>query len=238
MRYAILADIHANLEALEAVLADGEERGGFDQIWCLGDIVGYGPDPGPCIERLRGYPHRAVAGNHDWAAIGRLELSGFNPDAAAAALWTAERLSAEEAGYLDSLPLQSGKEDFTLVHGSPRSPIWEYLASPGVAQACFPLFSTPFCLVGHTHIPALFRERQGMAPLPPLLSLSGERLILNPGGVGQPRDGDPRAAYALYDDQARGVYHFRVSYDIATTQGKMVERGLPPTLAARLSLGW
>lgn len=238
MRYAILADIHANLEALEAVLKDLEKRGGADEIWCLGDIVGYGPDPGPCIKRLVSYPHQAVAGNHDWAAIGRLALSAFNPDAAAAALWTADQLSPQEVHYLDSLPLQIIKGDFTLVHGSPRSPLWEYIIAPLTAQASFPLFSTPYCLVGHTHIPALFQERRGMGLLPPLLPLSEERLIVNPGGVGQPRDGDPRAAYTLYDEGTRTLHHFRVSYDVGRTQHKMMGKGLPPTLAARLSLGW
>lgn len=237
MRYAILADIHGNLPALEAVLSDIEGRGGVDEIWCLGDIVGYGPDPHSCIELLRQYKHVCVAGNHDWAAIGKLGVDDFNPYAAAAALWTARQLSTSDIDYLKSLPLRLVKGDFTLVHGSPREPIWEYILSPLEAAVNFEYFSTPFCLVGHSHVPLLFRSNGQMTYLPEKMALEEKPLILNPGGVGQPRDGDPRASYAIYDEGEKVFYHFRIPYDIATTQRRMMEAGLPLPLALRLSYG-
>jgi len=237
MRYAILADIHGNLAALEAVLEDIERRGGVDEIWCLGDIVGYGPEPRLCIERLRQYRHICVAGNHDWAAIGKLGVDDFNPHAAAAALWTARQLAPQDVGYLESLPVRLVRGDFTLVHGSPREPIWEYILSPFEAEINFEYFSTPFCLVGHSHVPLLFHRGGRMEYLPEKLVLEEKPLILNPGGVGQPRDGDPRASYAIYDAAENTLYHFRILYDIGTTQRRMMEAGLPLPLALRLSYG-
>jgi predicted phosphodiesterase len=238
MRYAILADIHSNLAAFEAVLKDIEERGGVEGIWCLGDIIGYGPDPHACIELLNRYKHIAIAGNHDWAAIGKLELTDFNPYAAAAARWTAHQLTKEDIKYIENLPLTLGEGDFTLVHGSPRHPIWEYLLSPEDAEENFSHFNSRFCLIGHSHIPFFTQQGEGMLKrLPPSLPLGNERLIINPGGVGQPRDGDPRASYVIYDSQEGVIYHHRIPYDIAFTQRKMVELGLPSPLAIRLSYG-
>ncbi len=237
MRYAILADIHSNLEALQAVLEHAAGQGDFAEVWCLGDIVGYGPDPTPCLESLRRYPYVAVAGNHDWAATGKVRIDDFNPDAAAAVQWTGQHLSQEDIRYLEDLPLQVVREDFTLVHGSPRQPIWEYLFSAVEAADNFPLFATPYCLVGHSHVPLLFRQGKGAESFPPSLSLGEERLIINPGGVGQPRDGDPRASYAIYDSDSRTLRRFRVPYDLELTQRKMMEQGLPLKLAVRLGLG-
>ncbi|GAH83966.1 unnamed protein product, partial [marine sediment metagenome] len=144
MRYAIIADIHANLAAFTAVLNDIERRGGVEEMWCLGDVVGYGPDPHQCIELLRQHNHVCIAGNHDWAAIGKLSLSEFNPDAAAACRWTVQQLSPEDVDYLESLPLVIEKGDFTLVHGSPREPIWEYLLSISSARQNFAYFQSQF----------------------------------------------------------------------------------------------
>jgi len=243
VRYAIIADIHANLAAFTAVLDDIERRGGVEERWCLGDVVGYGPDPHQCIELLRHYNHVCVAGNHDWAAIGKLSLSEFNPDAAAACRWTAQQLSPEDVDYLESLPLVIEKDDFTLVHGSPREPIWEYLLSIGNAKQNFAYFQSQFCLVGHSHVPLVFRYTEtGACSFSPFLTniglvLGKSRLIINPGGVGQPRDGDPRASYAIYDSQARVVRLYRIPYDINVTQNKMVKHNLPVRLVARLSHG-
>ena len=243
MRYAIIADIHANLAAFTAVLDDIERRGGVEERWCLGDVVGYGPDPHQCIELLRHYNHVCVAGNHDWAAIGKLSLSEFNPDAAAACRWTAQQLSPEDVDYLESLPLVIEKDDFTLVHGSPREPIWEYLLSISTARQNFTYFQSQFCLVGHSHVPLVFRYTEtGACSFSPFLTniglvLGKSRLIINPGGVGQPRDGDPRASYAIYDSQARVVRLYRIPYDINVTQNKMVKHNLPVRLVARLSHG-
>jgi len=242
MRFAILADIHSNLAAFEAVLSDADGRGGFDRIWCLGDVVGYGPDPNECIKRLRQFEHVCIAGNHDWAAIGKMDTSDFNPVAAVAAHWTAQQLTAAGKDYLQDLPLTLHEDDFTLAHGSPREPIWEYLLSTEAAQNNFACFETPYCLVGHSHVPLIF-ELAGnkavyrMFPEGTNLKLGKKRIIINPGGVGQPRDGDPRASYALYDTEARTIRHYRVEYDIPATQKKMEKRGLPTPLILRLSVG-
>ena len=243
MRYAILGDIHSNLAAFEAVLRDADDRGGFDKIWCLGDVVGYGPDPHECIERLRQFEHVCVAGNHDWAAIGKMDTADFNPVAARACHWTAQQLTAEDKDYLQNLPLTLRENDFTLVHGSPREPIWEYLLSIEAAQDNFANFETAYCLVGHSHVPLIFELFGSNAiyrvfPEETGLKLEENRLIINPGGVGQPRDGDPRASYAIYDAKALTICHYRVEYDIPATQKKMAERGLPMPLILRLSVGW
>jgi predicted phosphodiesterase len=243
MRYAILADIHANLAAFTAVLDDIKNRGGVEEIWCLGDVVGYGPDPHPCLELLCRHRHVCVAGNHDWAAIGKLDTNYFNPDAAAACHWTARQLSPDDVDYLKKLLLVIEKGDFTLAHGSPREPIWEYLLSTDAAQENFAHFKSPFCLVGHSHVPLAFQYGEtGVVSFNPFspdidLALGESRLIINPGGVGQPRDGDPRASYAIYDSETKMVRLYRVPYDIRATQAKMVERGLPIRLATRLSFG-
>ena len=241
MRYALLADIHSNLVAFEAVLRDIAEKGGVEELWCLGDVVGYGPDPSACIALLRNRPHLCVAGNHDWAAIGKVDISDFNPDAAQACRWTGEQLSAEDVNYLESLPLTLTRGDFTIAHGSPRQPIWEYVLSTQSAEDNLRFFETRYCLIGHSHVPLVF-EHVGktcvLGELPAALTLGKNRLIINPGGVGQPRDGDPRAAYAIYDEKDKVIYHYRIPYDIADTQERMVANGLSTFLVMRLSHGW
>jgi len=244
MRYAILADIHANLTAFQAILTHAAQVGGFDAVWCLGDVVGYGPDPHECLELLRRHRHLCVAGNHDLAAVGKIDTSDFNRDAAQANRWTAGQLTREDVEYLSRLPLTFREHDVTLVHGSPRQPIWEYILSPRDALDNFPLFDTPYCLVGHSHAPVVFERLGDNRCVAHLLAdgeripLGAERLIINPGGVGQPRDGDPRAAYAIYDADSRGVYHYRIEYDIQGTQQRMKKQGLAPRLVARLAEGW
>ncbi|MFC1941327.1 metallophosphoesterase family protein [Chloroflexota bacterium] len=243
MRYAIIGDIHANLAAFTAVLDDIERRGGVEKIWCLGDIVGYGPDPHECVELLRQTDHICVAGNHDWAAIGKIGTSEFNPDAAAACHWTAKQLRPADIVYLESLPLVIEEDDFTLVHGSPREPIWEYVISISLAKQNFACFKSQFCLVGHSHAPIVFSySDSGTYSASPFLpnvglALGKNRMIINPGGVGQPRDGDPQASYAIYDNESKMIRLYRIPYDIHTTQDKMVKSGLPIRLATRLSYG-
>ena len=161
MRYAILSDIHANLTAFEAVLDDIEHQGGVEKVWCLGDVVGYGPEPHQCVELLRQCNHVCVAGNHDLAAIGKVDTAYFNPDAATACHWTAQQLSSEDIKYLESLSLVIEGGDFTLAHGSPREPIWEYLLSASSAKENFAYFKSRFCLVGHSHVPLVFRYKEG-----------------------------------------------------------------------------
>jgi predicted phosphodiesterase len=242
MRYAIIADIHANLAAFTAVLGDIEQKGGVDEIWCLGDIVGYGPDPHQCLELLRRYNHVCVAGNHDWAATGKIDTSYFNPLAAAACQWTAQQLSPEDIQYLESLPLTIEKGDFILVHGSPMEPIWEYIISTSIAARNFAFSRSPFCLVGHSHVPVVFRSEGDSVSATQFspgigMVLGKSRLIINPGGVGQPRDGDARASYAIYDSEGRVIRLYRIPYDISATQDKMMQAGLPIHLVTRLEEG-
>ena len=242
MRALIVSDIHSNIEALDAVIADAEDQGGFDSIWCLGDMVGYGPDPSPTLRRLRALDLVAVAGNHDYAAAGVIDAADFNGAAYAAIRWTAYQLDNDEKRFLSGLPTVSLQSPFTLVHGSLRAPIEEYLLHPTQAQATLQLLTTPYCLVGHSHQPFLCRE---MAPFPVFLPLTegvpsplGDvRTIINPGSVGQPRDRDTRASYAIFDSGVSAIEHYRVEYNIAATQDKMRRAGLPAYLAERLSHG-
>lgn len=244
MRYLIISDIHSNLAAFEAVLADA---GSFDKVWCLGDMVGYGPDPNECVERLRDLPHICVAGNHDWATLGKLDIKDFNPDAQKACLWTREQLSPSNWRYLEALPENLIEEGFTLVHGSPRYPIWEYILSLSIAEANFEYFDTRFCFIGHTHVPIIYRHHpqnpnrtcDALMPSPDARLVLGEnRLIINPGSVGQPRDGDPRASYAILDSDELTLEYRRISYPIEETQARMMKMGLPVRLIMRLAYGW
>ena len=242
MRIAIVSDVHSNLEALDAVLRDAEESGGVDEVWCLGDIVGYGPEPSRVIAALRDRRTVAVAGNHDRAACGLLSLEEFNPYAGAAVRWTSEQLSRDEADYLSSLPLTRTSGDFTLVHGSLRAPEWEYLLEPDQAEVHFALQTTRYSLIGHSHLTFHVEERGRSPHFAPnrdrdTVALGEQRLILNPGSVGQPRDGDSRSAYILYDRDAALVTFRRVEYDIRATQRKMCDAGLDQWLIDRLAVG-
>ncbi len=246
MRALIVSDIHSNLEAFDAVLADADAHGGYETVWFLGDLVGYGADPGPCIDRLRSLPNLAIAGNHDHAATGKLNPDLFNGAARAAALWTAHRLNDDELDYLAGLPEVRTLGEFTHVHGSLRDPVMEYLISEPAALATFALMETPFCLVGHSHYPLVWTEHEQGADVEllesgaPLTLETGQRVIVNPGSVGQPRDGDWRASYLIYDSDAGdagALLHHRVEYDIAAAQRKIREAGLPESLAERLSRG-
>ena len=243
MRYAILADIHANLAAFEAVLGDIEQRGGADEFWSLGDVIDYGPDPQACLDRLLKLNCVGVAGNHDLAAIGKISTADFNQTAALATNWTKGQLGPEDTAYLKNQPMVIERGDFTLVHGSPRDPIWEYLTQPGLARVNFACFKTRYCLIGHSHIPLVFETdddddvRLSGFPTDGRLKLTGKRLIINPGSVGQPRDGDPRASYAIYDEENKTLTLHRVSYDIGLTQSRMTAHGLPERLITRLSYG-
>ncbi len=242
MRCAILADIHANLAALTAVLKDIEVKGGVDEVWCLGDIVGYGPEPSECIKLLRNYKPVCVAGNHDLGAVGKLDLTFFNPAAAQTCSWTAEKLNPAALSYLELLPETVVKGDFLLVHGSPSSPIMEYVISNSIAERNFAFFEERYCLVGHTHAPLAFKQEDGKITSIPLSSgiglvLGKPRMIINPGAVGQPRDGDPRASYAIYDSEGKIFRVYRIPYDIRATQDKMMAAGLPVSLVTRLEVG-
>lgn len=238
-RVALLADVHGNLVALEAVLA---AAGHVDGIWVMGDTAGYGPDPSDVLALLRERGARMVAGNHDLAVATGHGLDAFNPHAAAAARIHRGWLSAEERDVLAALPLTLEADGFTLCHGSLRDPIWEYVLSAGQARATLELAKTPHCCNGHTHVPALYRADDGrVAPDPFVIgrpiALAG-RLLVNPGSVGQPRDRDARAAYAILDTAAKTVSFERAHYDVAETQRRIRARGLPELLAERLAIGW
>ncbi|MCB9140255.1 MAG: metallophosphoesterase family protein [Caldilineaceae bacterium] len=264
MRILILSDIHANLVALETVLSTA--AGQYDAIWCLGDVVGYGPRPNECAQIIAEKAELCVMGNHDWAALGRpgMDVNDFNPQARQAVLWTRRKLTEENRAFLDSLsdqPVQSERApDILVTHASPREPVWEYILTPSIALENFAVFSEPICLVGHTHKPAVYRWRlhseadeddeelysvatvdylQPYVGVPVELTTSAqERLILNPGSVGQPRDNDARAAYAILDlDQHTWTYE-RVAYPIELTQSQMRAERLPKRLVDRLSFGW
>jgi predicted phosphodiesterase len=249
MRYLILSDIHANLVALDTVL-EAADLATIDQVWCLGDVVGYGPNPNECVDRMREKATICLMGNHDWAALGKIDISDFNPEARLAIEWTQAQLNEASVEFLNGLEgrLDGVHPDFTLAHASPRHPIWEYLLYPSSAAENFPFFDTRFCLVGHTHKPVIFRQEVGqedVLPLQPAINVplplaytEGVRFIINPGSVGQPRDNDPRAAYAIYDDETGALTFYRIPYDIAETQRRMEAAGLPDRLIARLEFGW
>ncbi|MGI6367163.1 MAG: metallophosphoesterase family protein [Anaerolineae bacterium] len=242
MRALVVSDIHGNLEALKAVLADA---GPFDMLWCLGDLVGYGPEPNACIQVVRSFRHLSIPGNHDWGVLGRLDLNDFNIDARQANLWTRSQLTADARQYLEGLPEMRVEADITLAHGSPRYPIWEYLLYPSTAALNMAHFDTRLCLVGHTHVPIRYSnegeavdvEMHALEERRPLVLEQG-RHILNPGSVGQPRDGDPRAAYMLLDTETLNVEHRRIAYPVSRTQERMRELRLPERLISRLEVGW
>lgn len=242
MRILVISDIHANLTALEAVLQDAGE---FDSVWCLGDLVGYGPDPNECIHRIRQLPGIVcLLGNHDAAVIGRIDIDSFNHEAQMVVAWTRDVITPDNLAYLRQLPERLVIDSVTLVHGSPRQPIWEYLLDTRTATQNFDYFSTPYCFVGHSHLPSIFHLGDGKRNaklIIPEAQLSLEltpRAILNPGSVGQPRDRDPRAAYAIYDPEMQTWAYHRVEYRVSEVQERMVSACLPRRHIVRLSAGW
>jgi diadenosine tetraphosphatase ApaH/serine/threonine PP2A family protein phosphatase len=244
MRVLVISDIHANLTALEAVLKDA---GTVDEIWCLGDLIGYGPDPNAVIERLRALPNLAccLLGNHDVALLGDMNFAVFNTEARKSLLWQQDEINSSNLAYLRNLPQNTlERENVTLAHGSPRDPVWEYILNTLTARLNFEAFETPYCFVGHSHIQCFFhldpvkdRVSLEISPVNQAIKLS-PRMILNPGSVGQPRDRNPLAAYAFYDSTAETWEPRRVAYDIEAVQKRIRAAGLPEKHAARLTDGW
>jgi diadenosine tetraphosphatase ApaH/serine/threonine PP2A family protein phosphatase len=239
MRVAVLSDIHANLVALDAVLA---AAGRVDAVWQLGDIVGYGPEPDGVVARLTEIGAVGVAGNHDLAALGGDEIDWFNPDARAAMLWTRGRIDEATRAWLAGLPRTRIEAAMTLVHGSPRDPVWEYITSVPVARANLAVLETPVGLHGHTHLPMAWADRDGrveaISPGPgSSFRLDGRPVLLNPGSVGQPRDGDPSAAWLEIDTDAGLATWRRTAYDVEAVRQAMLDAGLPERLADRLRVG-
>jgi predicted phosphodiesterase len=240
MRVAVISDVHANRHALDAVLqaVDAERP---DAIWCLGDTVGYGPHPNECCDLVRDRADLCLVGNHDLVVLGRLTVSDFNEEAAAAALWTSDVLTEESHAFLAALKPSAEADGVDLYHASARDPVWEYILTEEAARATFELADASLILVGHSHVALALRDDGrrvvgGLAPLGTDVELSG-RWLLNPGSVGQPRDGDRRAAWLLLDLERRFASFRRVTYPVESTQVEMRERGLPPLLAARLERG-
>jgi diadenosine tetraphosphatase ApaH/serine/threonine PP2A family protein phosphatase len=244
MTYGLISDIHGNLEALDAVLSELKD---VDAFLCLGDIVGYGPDPVACLDRVRGLPHLVcVVGNHDLAATDGENLDWFNPFARAAIEWTAEQLSPQDKQYLRSLPLTAHVDTAILVHGSLLDPEkMNYITSPAEARLCFDAMPGDLTFIGHTHITEYYRARK-RARLPDQVPLwpGGDiplddrlRYIINPGAVGQPRDGNPAASFATWDLDTRTITIRRTPYDIPRVQDKMRKAVLPEYLSDRLSIG-
>jgi diadenosine tetraphosphatase ApaH/serine/threonine PP2A family protein phosphatase len=243
VRVLVISDVHANYTALQAVLADA---GQVDEVWCLGDIVGYGPDPNRCIQRIRELPNlTCLLGNHDVALLGAMPLYSFNGEARLALEWQEGVLTASNLAFLRSLPERlQVRGQVSLVHGSPRDPVWEYVVNTLSARLNFDFFETPWCVVGHSHTQCIFQLEQERNRISLDIPHLGEtlklkpRAILNPGSVGQPRDRDPRAAYAIYDTEAETWEPRRVEYDIAEVQQRIRKAGLPEKHAVRLAYGW
>ena len=238
MRVAVLSDIHGNLNALEAVLGAAS----VDEVWCLGDVVGYGARPNECCELVRERASVCLAGNHDLVVVGTLGIEEFSHDAADAAAWARTQLTEENRAWLAGLPSMTERDGTLLAHASPRDPVWEYVLSNDVALASLEATEAPLVLVGHSHVALDLglvdgELTGGLAAAGLELDLDAARWLLNPGSVGQPRDGDPRAAWLLLDFEARRATYERVDYDVAGTQAEIRAAGLPELLAARLESG-
>jgi len=244
MRYLVLSDIHANLEALEAVLDTAGEK--WDAVLVLGDLVGYGADPNAVVERVRGIQHATVIrGNHDKVGAGLESVAGFNHLARQAILWTTTALTAPNRAWVAALPAGPVVVDATvqICHGSPFDED-VYIFDDLDARRSFGVMQRPLCVFGHTHVPAAFQFDMDLRHMPPprgpefKISLySGSRYLVNCGAVGQPRDGDPRASYGVIDTDDQSVTVYRVAYDVVTAQEKIVQAGLPDVLAQRLAIG-
>lgn len=244
MRILLISDVHSNLSALDAVIQDA---GDFEQVWCLGDVVGYGPQPNECISRLCGFNLICLAGNHDLAVVGKTALWDFTQSAREVIFWTRHWLTNANYDWLNSLsaaPLVV-EHRITMVHASPRDPVWEYIVERATAKDNLAFMETPICLNGHSHIPIIFRKPwDGLKvleePLPvnlPIHLTTYDQVFINPGSVGQPRDEDPRASYALVDLDAMTLTHRRVQYDFTATQKLMKQAKLPDRLIRRLRFG-
>lgn len=239
MLYGVIADIHGNLPALEVVLEELDSAG-IDRLLCAGDVVGYAAHPSECIQTVQERTDAMVAGNHDWAVAGRMETSYFNADARDAVEWTVDHVSEEERSWLADLPLVERSDDITLVHSTLYYPeYFDYIQTLYQAELCFSRMESSIAFVGHSHVPVIFLDGRPVEYfLPNRFEMAeGDRVIVNVGSVGQPRDSDPRASYVLYDSDAGQVEMHRVRYDVRSAAGSILEAGLPITNAHRLRYG-
>ncbi|MBN2105842.1 MAG: metallophosphoesterase family protein [Deltaproteobacteria bacterium] len=241
MKTAFISDVHGNLEAFTSV-CESIKQEHVDRIVFLGDIVGYGANPNECIELLQSLTNYAAAGNHDWAAAGRQSAHAFNAFAAEALEWTRATLTRENMLFLRSLPLSLDMREFLGVHASPSMPDrWRYVFNALDAEAVFGTFSHRLCFIAHTHCPVIFEKLVDAPVVPEFPAMAAfhpcGRYIINCGSVGQPRDGDPRASYGVYDTSDNRYHLVRVEYDLLSVQKKIRRAGLPDYLAYRLSVG-
>lgn len=238
-RYAILGDIHSNWEALSAVLKDAAEQHATGYV-CVGDVVGYNASPIECLEKVRELKFVCVRGNHDHYCSHDEHLGSFHPLAAVVINWTRSQLSPEQCAWLKHLPYLKTAENFTIVHATLDMPEkWAYMFDDLDAITNFTYQVTPVCFHGHTHVPIVFRGSNKVTTMPftKMKIERGHKYFVNVGSVGQPRDGDPRAAYATYDMKTREIELRRVAYDVETAQSKIIDVGLPKWLAERLPMG-
>ncbi len=240
MRYAIISDIHGNLEGLQAVLRECS-LAQVQAVLCSGDIVGYGANPKECLEIIRQFKIISVAGNHDWAVSGRLDFSHFTDDGRRAVEWTRGHIAMEDIAYLNALELSIKNKDCILVHASLYEPQqFRYMTNLSKASISFPLMDVPVCFIGHTHVPGVFVEADGKIYNMDNSTIEIQlkyKYIVNVGSVGQPRDGNPMASFCIYDTQLQTIELRRVPYNIHEAQRKIIEAGLPRTLASRLAVG-
>lgn len=240
MKILVFSDIHANKTALKAIL---DEADNVDGYWCLGDIVGYGPDPNECVDIIKELPNlKCVLGNHDAGALEKIDIEVFNQEARISSIWTKSSLSDENKSYLRTLPEYCITENVMLVHGSPRNHVWEYIFDKTIAEINFPYIETQLCFVGHTHIPSCYFNINNTVSWQilrdnDLIDLKDIRAIINPGSVGQPRDRDARASYAIYDTNTFSWKQYKINYDIHAVQERIINFGLPTHHALRLLEG-
>jgi diadenosine tetraphosphatase ApaH/serine/threonine PP2A family protein phosphatase len=242
MKVAVVSDVHGNRHAFQAVLEE-IAASAADEVWCLGDLVGYGAEPDACVELAREHVAVCLAGNHDLAVTGEIPLEEFSRGAQLAARWTAEVIDADNRAFLEGLRPEAMEDGIGLFHASPRDPVWEYVLSALLAELCMSTQKQRVCLIGHSHVALSFTREAGRVATGESrrdgtqLDIANDEWLLNPGSVGQPRDGDPRAAWLLLDlDDLTADYH-RTEYDIAGAADAIRAAGLPDSLAERLEYG-
>jgi putative phosphoesterase len=237
MKIAIVSDIHGNLEALNRVLEYIREND-IEEIYCLGDVVGYGPNPNECVELIRENCKAVLMGNHDYAAIGLANIEYFNEYAKISTYWTQDILSDENLEYLKSLPFTYTHDKFHLVHASPKNPSnWDYVLSVNDAKQQLKEFEGNICFIGHSHVPVIFSNSDYYRKKN-FLFTDDQKYLVNVGSTGQPRDGDPRTCFVIYDDEQNSVEYVRLDYDIQKSYNKIINAGLPVFLAERLLKGY